>query len=121
MQNDYIDMGGRRVRVEANWNAFVTFCEIRGYDTLESIDMLRNFKMRDLAPLMWACVQEGEKTDGNEFSQTLEEFTAGVKPQHIAAFMPIYVKQTRQPDVPKAPESKPAAQKKSKLSAMFRR
>lgn len=121
MRNDYLTIAGQQYRVEANWDAFVSFCEIRGYDTLESIDMLKNIKMRDLAPLMWACIKEGEKQDGREFGLSLNEFSPLLMPIHITQFMPIYVKHTKQPDAPKAPAPEPTPQKKSKLKKLFSR
>ena len=37
MKNYYLSIGGKKVRVEMNWNAMMTFCEEKGIDDLSKL------------------------------------------------------------------------------------
>lgn len=94
MHKDYITFGGKRVRVEANWNAIVNYCRAQGKTSLECITGLSDLQMEDIAPLMAACINEGERLDGRE--SNLDALTIGSTSgwfQAISEFVQVYTGQ----------------------------
>lgn len=118
MKKDFIEIDGRRYRVECNWDAIVTFCELKGLKTLEALDKIQNIELRDVSPLIYACVQQGEAMENREFNVEFDEFRKLLKPTHIKGFMPIFVSQFSQPDMGQKTEPE---QKKSKLTRLLGR
>lgn len=70
MRADYITIDGKKVRVEVNWNALTAFLEATDRNTMDGLSDLELMKPTDIAPLMAACVNEGERLDGREASYT---------------------------------------------------
>ena len=61
---------GRQVRLEANWNALIGFLQETGKDDLGALADLKTLRPSDLAGLMAACINEGERLEGRESSYT---------------------------------------------------
>ena len=54
MRKDYIIIDGKKVRVEANWNALTAFLDATGRNTMDGLSDLAVMKPTDIAPLMAA-------------------------------------------------------------------
>lgn len=91
---DYLEIAGRQYRVEVNWNAVVAFLSATGKDTWEGLSSFAAVKPSDLAPLLAAAINEGERLEGRESHFTAEEIGATCGFEIITAFLPIYQKQT---------------------------
>ena len=63
MRKDYIEIDGKKVRVEANWNALTAFLAATGRNTMDGLSDLATMKPTDIAPLMAACANEGERLE----------------------------------------------------------
>lgn len=72
MRVRYVTIGGKRYRVEFNWNALMAFLVESGRDTMEGLASLKNLKPSDIIPLAYAAIKEGERIDGRELSLTKE-------------------------------------------------
>ena len=105
MDKRYITVAGTQVRVEANWKAITDFLRSVGRDTLQGIADLASLPPSDMAPLMAACLNEGERLDGREASFTagwIEENCGFVE---VGAFITEFLYQIT-PKLPKAEEKK---------------
>lgn len=110
MNKDYIVIDGKKVRVEANWNALTAFLDATGRNTMDGLSDLAVMKPTDIAPLMAACVNEGERLDGREASYTGLQIGELCGMTEMAQFISIYAGQTspklpkEKKDVPPLPE-----------------
>ena len=86
---------GRTFRVEVNWNALVAFLETSGRDDIRELANLASLKPSDLAGLLAAGINEGERLEGNEVSFTPEEIGALVDFSTIGEFIGIFTRQTQ--------------------------
>lgn len=102
MRKDYIEIDGKKVRVEANWNALTAFLAATGRNTMDGLSDLATMKPTDIAPLMAACANEGERLDGRETDYTGQQIGEICGMTEIARFIGIYAEQTS----PKLPKSK---------------
>ena len=93
MKNDYIEINGKKYRVEFNWNAITDFLESEGLQ-LSDVDDLRELKPRQVTGLVYAGVCEGCRLDGKEFTFSKLEFGAMVKPPQIGELLLIYQRHT---------------------------
>lgn len=94
MQLDYISIDGRKCRVEVNWNAIAAFLRDSGQNDLAALASVHALKPSDIAGLMAAAVNEGERLDGRETHFTAEQI--GSLPGSIAAiseFIGIFARQ----------------------------
>lgn len=91
---DYIDIGGKKVRVEANWNALTAFLSDTGRNTMEGLSDLASMKPSDIAPMMAACINEGERLDGRDSVYTGQRIGEICGMTEMAQFLTIYAKQT---------------------------
>lgn len=94
MEKDYIEIGGRRYRVEVNWNATTAFLVAVGRDTLEELSRIENFRPSELTALMAACIAEGERLDGRGDAPSAVDLGAVVTPSDVADFIRVYVRQS---------------------------
>ena len=94
MKKDYIEIAGKRYRVEVNWNALTAFLEAVGRDTLDELSKINNFRPSELTSLMAACIAEGQRLDGNKDVPTALDLGAVISPDDVRVFMDIYVKQS---------------------------
>lgn len=118
MTKDYlIFQNGQKFRIEANWNSLVSYSELKGIEDLNALGDVSKIRPADLTALIWACVSEGERLDGNAFAHTIESFGSMLKPAHIRQFMAVFVKQMEVTD-----DSTPQQQApQKKRGSLFRR
>ena len=64
MKKDYIEIAGKRYRVESNWNALTAFLDAVGRNTLDELSKIDAIRPSELTALMAACIAEGERLDG---------------------------------------------------------
>lgn len=100
--NDYIVIDGKKVRVEANWNALTAFLSATGRDTMEGLSDLASMKPSDIAPMMAACINEGERLDGKDADYTGQKIGEICGMTEMVQFINVYARQTS----PKLPASK---------------
>lgn len=91
---DTIDINGQTLRVEANWNALVAFFEATGKDDMTALANFGQLKPSDMAALMAACINEGERLDGHDCHFTAQQVGEMADLEVISEFLGIYVKQT---------------------------
>ena len=107
MEKDYIIINGTKYRVEVNWNALAAFLREVGRDTIEDLATFNNIRPSEITCLMVACIAEGERLDGRECKLTSLDLGAVIKPDDVAAFMDIYLRQSapkRDVEAPKKEE-----------------
>ena len=90
MTADYIEIDGRKYRVEANWNAMVAFLAATGRDTWDGLVSFDHVLPSDLAPLAAACINEGERIDGHDCHFSAEDLGAMLSVRLVSEFLPIY-------------------------------
>lgn len=95
MEKRFLDIRGKKVRVEANWNAIADFCRRKNIVDLSQIDMLSRIGVDDILPLMHCCVKEGERLEGREVMMTEDELGSSVNTAKMGEFMRIYAEQSR--------------------------
>lgn len=114
MKKDTIKIAGTEYRVEVNWNALSAFLAYVDRDTIEDLASFNTIRPSEIAPLMWACVAEGERLEGRGFKMTALDIGAVIGPAEVAEFMGIYVRQSspqmevenpKKEEGPEAPES----------------
>lgn len=114
MKKDYIKIGGKRYRVEVNWNALAAFLAAVGRDTIEELANFNTIRPSEITALIAACIIEGERLDGRECHISALDLGAVIGPSDVAAFMDIYVRQSapkmevenpKKEEGPEAPES----------------
>ena len=91
---DQIEINGNAYRVEVNWNAITAFLEASGRDDVQSLIGLSSLKPSDLAGLLAAAINEGERLEGRECALKAEEVGAMVGFDTMAQFIQIFAKQT---------------------------
>lgn len=91
---DQITLNGNTYRVEVNWNAIVAFLEASGRDDVRELMGLSALKPSDLAGLLAASVNEGERLEGREAHYSGEEIGALADFDTMAQFISIFARQT---------------------------
>lgn len=102
MLKDYIELGGRKFRVEANWNSQVEYLEMCGKETFEDLaTVLKDITPKRALCLMAATINEGERLDGNAAKLTPEDVGAMLSRDghEFTDFIRIYTRQGS-PDLP---------------------
>lgn len=94
MKKDYIEIAGKRYRVEVNWNATTAFLQAVGRDTIEDLAGITTFRPSELTALMAACIAEGERLDGRGDTPSALDLGAVISPNDVAEFMKIYLGQS---------------------------
>jgi hypothetical protein len=102
MKADYIYIDGKKVRVEANWNALTSFLTAKGADSMQGLSNLAQLQPSDIAALLAACANEGERLDGREADYDAMKIGEVCGMTEIGEFIAIYVRQTS----PKLPAEK---------------
>ena len=95
MEKSFITINGQEYRVEVNWNALSNFLKAVGRDTLEGLSDIASMRPSDIAPLMAAAINEGERLEGRESHLTGESLGEVIRPSHVGKFMDIYIQQSR--------------------------
>lgn len=91
---DHIELNGTSYRVEVNWNAIVAFLEASGRDDVRALVDLTSLKPSDLAGLLAAAVNEGERLDGHDVHLSGEDVGAMAGLDTMAKFIEIFGRQT---------------------------
>lgn len=95
MEKSFITIAGTSYRVEVNWNALSNFLKAVDRDTLEGLSGLTSMRPSDIAPLMAAAINEGERLEGRESHLTGESLGELIRSSHVGQFMDIYIQQSR--------------------------
>lgn len=103
MVKDFLTIADRQYRVEVNWNAIVAYLEATGRDTMDSLSLLGQIRPSDLAPLMVACICEGERLEGRECDLTAERIGELCDFAKLTEFLQIYARQAN-PQTPAEPK-----------------
>ena len=94
MKKDYIEIAGKRYRVESNWNALTAFLDAVGRNTLDELSKIDSIRPSELTALMAACIAEGERLDGRGNATTALDLGAVITPDDVRNFLEIYVRQS---------------------------
>lgn len=94
MEKDFLTIQGKQVRVEANWNAIVAFLEASGRDSMQDLANFGTIKPSDVAGLMAACINEGERLEGRESSYSAQEIGQIGDFKAMTDFLSIYFRQS---------------------------
>ena len=94
MKKDYIEIAGKRYRVDSNWNALTAFLEAVGRNTLEELSKIDSIKPSELTALMAACIAEGQRLDGSKDAPSALDLGAVITPEDVRRFLDIYVRQS---------------------------
>jgi len=94
MAKDYIEIAGRRYRVESNWNALTAYLEAVGRNTLDELSRIDSIKPSELTALMAACIAEGERLDGRDGAPSALDLGTLISPEDVRRFFDIYVRQS---------------------------
>ena len=94
MKKDYIEIAGKRYRVESNWNALTAFLDSVGRNTLEELSKIDSIKPSELTALMAACIAEGQRLDGSKDAPSALDLGAVITPEDVRRFLDIYVRQS---------------------------
>lgn len=92
---EYINIAGKKHRLEFNWNALSLYCEKIGINDLSAIDNIAHITPGDMLIFIWCAIKEGERMDSREFEMTYLDLGAVLRPAEIAEAMQIYAKQTK--------------------------
>lgn len=105
MNKQYITIKGMKYRVEANWRAITTYLAEQGKDTIDGLSSLASLSPTTLAPLMAACINEGERLDGREAAKDGNWIAENCSMPEVSQFIAIYVAQTA-PQLPAEQKAK---------------
>ena len=94
MKKDYIEIAGKRYRVESNWNALTAFLDAVGRNTLDELSKIDTIRPTELTALMAACIAEGERLDGRDGAPSALDLGAIIAPENVREFLDIYVRQS---------------------------
>lgn len=93
MNKNYIHVGGVQHRVEANWNAITSYLSERGKDTLDGLSDISKLPPSELAPMMAACINEGNRLDGNDARVTAQWLGENCGMAQITEFVTVFCRQ----------------------------
>lgn len=91
---DYIKIGAKSYRVEANWNATADYCRRKGVTKLSEMDSLADMSPDDVLTLMHCCLKEGERMDERDIDITSEDLGSMINTQKMNEFIRIYASQS---------------------------
>ena len=96
MNNDHIIIGGKRYRVEANWNALVAYLKMTGKNDMSGLSSFAELAPSDITNLMLCCIKEGMRLDGIVLDETFtaEYISERIGMSEVSAFLNIYLRQT---------------------------
>ena len=92
---EYLKVGGREYRAEANWNAVAAYCRRKGVADLGGLDVLGRIGVEDVLPLMYCCLKEGERLEGRDFDLTEDDLGSLANAATVGQFMQLYVRQSQ--------------------------
>jgi hypothetical protein len=91
----YIDIAGRKIRIEFCWNTVIDFLDYTGMDLDKFIGLAagNGINPRMIRQLAWSGAIEGERLEGRELGMNEIEFGALLHPQEIQEIMAIFAEQ----------------------------
>ena len=113
MEKDYIEIAGRRYRVESNWNALTAYLAAVGRDTIDELSKIQGIKPSELTALMAACIAEGERLEGRGDTPSAVDLGAMITPDDVRIFFDIYIRQSN----PKRPADEPKKEEREENPA----
>lgn len=89
MKYDNVEIGGKKYRIEFNWNAISGWMDITGhqFDDLADVKKIRG---ADLTELCYQGILEGCRLESVEFPFTVKDLGAVMSPKTVAAFMNVF-------------------------------
>lgn len=94
MTGEKIIIAGQAYRVEVNWNTIVSYLEQSGQNDVTALANFGSLKPSDIAGLLAAAINEGERLEGREVSFTAKEIGSRCGMKEIADFIRIFSAQT---------------------------
>ena len=94
MNKDFMNLGGKTVRVEVNWNALSAFLQFIGEDSYDGLANVGAMRPSQAPALMAAAINEGERLEGRESNLSPLDVGAVIRPKDVEDFMQIYVRQS---------------------------
>lgn len=94
MTKEKITIAGQDYRVEVNWNTIVSYLEASGQNNVTALVNFGQIKPTDLAGLLAAAVNEGERLEGRDCHFTAEEMGSKCGIAEMAQFITIFSRQT---------------------------
>lgn len=91
---EYIEIGGKRYRVAANWNAVRDYCRRKEVTDLRAIGDVLCVGVDGLLTMAHCCIREGERMDGREFPLDETALGEAMGAGEMAAFVEAYARQT---------------------------
>lgn len=105
MNKDYIRLNGTSYRVEVNWNTIIAFLKATNQNNWAGLTSFSEMTPSDIAPLMAAAINEGERLEGREANFTGEMVGTMCDFSTISEFLALYQRHTQ-------PESTQESKKK---------
>jgi hypothetical protein len=96
---EYIELAGKKYRIEFNWNTITDYCEIKNITDLSALDSLASLSPGELRQFLHCAIKEGERMDGRELEITAVEFGGMLKFDDIQKLMQVFQKQSSFPGV----------------------
>lgn len=95
LKPEYLDINGRKLRVEVNWNTICDFSFLTGVDFNDFCQMASDGKVtpKDLRTMLYCAIKEGERMDGRPFELTELDLGEGIRPGIIIMFVEIFTRQ----------------------------
>jgi len=91
--NDYIEIEGKKYRVEFNWNTIANFLDAEKIP-LDKLDDMSKMTANQVSSLIYSAMKEGCRKDKIDFPYVKEDFCAMLQPDDVGALIFIYQKQT---------------------------
>jgi hypothetical protein len=95
MKARYIEINGKQVRIEFNWNTTIEFLERCGIDLDKFVELSTGNKItpRHIRQLAWSGAIEGERLDGRELEYDEIAFGSMLYPGQIKEVLAIFADQ----------------------------
>lgn len=90
---DYIDIAGKKYRIEANWNAITAFLLAVNANDSHSLGNALNLKPSDYPQMMASCINEGERLDSRECNFTAVDIASMCGIGEMMQFLTIFNRQ----------------------------
>jgi hypothetical protein len=94
MRNDYIEINGKKFRIEFNWNAISSFIEDNNL-SLSSIDELDNLKPSQITSLIFNAIKEGARIENIPFNFNEKDVGASLSLKNISDILVVFNRQVQ--------------------------
>lgn len=111
---DYIEIDGKRLRVNICWNAIAMFFKQKGVDDMSEFGNIVNMSAEDVLILMYWAIYYGEQCEQRELPYTSSAQLGNiVGPAQVAKFIAIFGEQMKS-QIPKDQLEEPTEEVKKK-------